>query len=404
MLPGLLILLDHPLYAGGDRQWGLVELLGCCGRGGAEVLLKLYAGMRPGENHDLLIQALEQTGDPRVVDALARELHDDFSLNPDAAAEALAAIGDPRAIPPLLEALPAAQSNKRSFIAEALGKLKAREAVEPLCALLRNGDRSPGIAEALREIGDPRAADALSLLLDTPPDRLTADTSAVIAAAQALQHFGDVRAASPMVSLLKRCLYDGKADRLCDALIDALSALPAEAARNEALAFLQAEGTPQADELLHRFAPGYREEKLLSELRDTAAPFWDLYQIGSALGKMENGNAKAWLTALAHNDSWRARGAAVYALAERHESWAADGLIVLLTDPQMEVRALAFSALARERGETTKATLAWALTHPNPDIRRAAEELRQLTMVFILTESHLLPDIPGVAVSIKLDE
>ena len=53
---------------------------------------------------------------------------------------------------------------------EALGKLKSTDAVEPLMAVARDGTQEPQVvrkaAQALGEIGDPRAVPTLVHLLD----------------------------------------------------------------------------------------------------------------------------------------------------------------------------------------------------------------------------------------------
>jgi len=290
MLPGLVKLLDHPFYTGTDRQEGLIDLLGYTGTGGADILLKLQAAEKSFGPHDSLINALQRTGDPRTVEAIARELRDPFPENPRYAAEALGELGDPRAVPPLIEALESDEEYVWATAAEALGKLKAREAVEPLCRMLNEGKRSSYIVNALKEIGDPRAIDALLPLLDAPPETLTSTRAgAVTAAVEALQQFGAPRAATPMPALLKRCLYDAGVDGLCTKLIQALAAPPTEAARNEAKAFLQAEHTPRAEELLRRFEPGYEAEELLATLRFIPEEPWGTAETGQALRRIRDG-------------------------------------------------------------------------------------------------------------------
>jgi len=380
MLPGLVKLLDHPLYAGEKRDV-LIDLLGDAGPGSADVLFKLLAVTTPNDElRNNLFTALQHTGDPRVVDALIGGVNSKSVWDAADAADGLGELGDPRAIPSLIEAL-GREDWARNFVAKALGKLQAREAVEPLSKLLAEGDRSQAIFLALRDIGDPRAVEALLPLLNVPPGTLI-DNSSVIEALGALRRLGDPRAAVPALSLLKRFLYDERADTLCVYAVEALSTLPAEAARNEAKAFLRAEQTPRAAEVLRYFEPGYEVDEWLVKAR--AIPRWldDPSEPGTNLGEIRDGKERERLTGLAHSDSWRARWAAVYALAENNEPWALDSLTKLLTDPQPLVRAAAVNALSHARGETLDATLAWARRHPRAEIRKAAEELQRFCPIF----------------------
>jgi HEAT repeat protein len=90
------------------------------------------------------------------------------------AATALGEFGDPAAIQPLLAALdlsagkelPADLNEANRHVASALGALRARAAVPVLLQLLRSRDGFTQVAavDALGEIGDPAAVDALSSL------------------------------------------------------------------------------------------------------------------------------------------------------------------------------------------------------------------------------------------------
>ena len=80
-----------------------------------------------------------------------------------AAAEALSEIGDPRAIEPLIAALEDTNVSVRIAAATALGALKDRRAIEPLIAVLKDmDDFSRGqAARSLGSFKDPRVAETL---------------------------------------------------------------------------------------------------------------------------------------------------------------------------------------------------------------------------------------------------
>jgi len=80
------------------------------------------------------------------------------------AAEALGAIGDPRAIEPLTAVLNEdADEQVRAYAAEALGKIDDSRVVEPLIAALRDEESSvrDEAVKALSSSSDPRAVEAL---------------------------------------------------------------------------------------------------------------------------------------------------------------------------------------------------------------------------------------------------
>jgi HEAT repeat protein len=93
------------------------------------------------------------------------------------ASEALAEMGDRRAIEPLLRRLETmdytsedAVRGDLAYTSEALGTLRAVEAVDPLIAALEvAGEGREWVAEALEEIGDPRAVPALAAQLEPEP-------------------------------------------------------------------------------------------------------------------------------------------------------------------------------------------------------------------------------------------
>lgn len=158
-------------------------------------------------------EALGELGDPRAVDPLISRLQvmRDWRVRM-AAAKALGKIGDSRAVEPLVDRLDDGRSQVREAAAEALeamGWQPADEeaqawflitkgnwkgcvalgtpAVEPLIAVLLRGkeeDVRTGAANALAEIGDPRAEQALVQVMDA---RRSEPASVREAAAEALR-------------------------------------------------------------------------------------------------------------------------------------------------------------------------------------------------------------------------
>ncbi|MCS6899849.1 MAG: HEAT repeat domain-containing protein, partial [Polyangiaceae bacterium] len=100
--------------------------------------------------------------DPRGRDPLLALLR--RNIHPYDAAQGLFRIGDRSIVPNLIELL--SLKGPRSAVIQLLGSFKAQEAVEPLCALLTEEiEGTNQIFEALRCIGDPRAASAIAAAL-----------------------------------------------------------------------------------------------------------------------------------------------------------------------------------------------------------------------------------------------
>lgn len=147
--------------------------------------------------------ALARIGDARAVPALIKGLD---LLRGDEAARALGNFKDPRAVEPLLKALENPRFSNYHVVAEALGKIGDSRAVPGLIgAMNRELDlplfqrtTPPAIdttlrryaIEALGEIGDPDATDALSDALDDEHDsivRAAEEALAKIPSAEAQQ-------------------------------------------------------------------------------------------------------------------------------------------------------------------------------------------------------------------------
>ncbi|GIK67653.1 MAG: hypothetical protein BroJett018_54470 [Chloroflexota bacterium] len=140
--------------------------------------------------------ALGRIGTP-AVDPLILALQDADSGVRRAVAEALGEIGNPRAVDPLILALQDADSGVRRAAADALGQIGDPRAVDPLIKSLR--DSHSGVrraaAQALGKIGDPAVAPLIIALQDT-------DSGVRQVTAQALGKIGDPRAVHPLITAL----------------------------------------------------------------------------------------------------------------------------------------------------------------------------------------------------------
>jgi HEAT repeat protein len=177
----------------------------------------------------LAAMALKEIGDPQAVEPLCVMLRDEDNSVRAAAAEALVQIGEPSVLP-LCAALTDPISYVRAWASRALKEIGDPRAVEPLCVMLMDKDSGLHVsaAIALGEIGDARAVEALYVALcnDEDPAVRHSVTRALaqigegsvlllcaalqdknwsvrIAAANALQYIGDIRAVEPLCSVLK---------------------------------------------------------------------------------------------------------------------------------------------------------------------------------------------------------
>jgi hypothetical protein len=114
------------------------------------------------------------------------------------AAEALGELGDPRAVEPLLARLADWDGMVRVSAADALGRFGDRRAVEPLVARLADEDSDVRrrTAVALGELGDPRAVEPLLAHLGDE------DAQVRLVVAGALAELGDPRAVEPLITYL----------------------------------------------------------------------------------------------------------------------------------------------------------------------------------------------------------
>jgi HEAT repeat protein len=110
-------------------------------------------------------QFREPGRDLRAVEALLENLRHEANGVRSDAAEALGQIGDQRAVNPLIKALDDSAAGVREKAATPLGLLRNSLAVGPLVHAVTLG--SPAAAQALGQIGDPRAVEPLIRAMGT---------------------------------------------------------------------------------------------------------------------------------------------------------------------------------------------------------------------------------------------
>jgi HEAT repeat protein len=114
-----------------------------------------------------VIQALGNTGDPRIIDPLIALLKDENQAVRVLTVQALGNTKDPRIVDPLIALLKDESQGVRVVTVQALGNTKDPRIVDPLIALLK--DESQGVrtvtVQALGEIQDPRTTEPLIAVL-----------------------------------------------------------------------------------------------------------------------------------------------------------------------------------------------------------------------------------------------
>jgi HEAT repeat protein len=163
-----------------DPRWGAVAL-------------RLLAHKELGESCVVLLGNLR---DPRGKAPLVGLLRD--NLHAHGAAHALALLHDRSVIPDLIGLLK--QKKINPSVISLLGTFKAAEAIDPLCDLLaRENDQTNLIFDALRRIGDPRAAAPVARAL-----LQKGVTSYPYQALRALRQFDDPAAVPHLQEALKK--------------------------------------------------------------------------------------------------------------------------------------------------------------------------------------------------------
>jgi HEAT repeat protein len=163
--------------------------------------------------------SLGNFGDERAVEPLIQAINDQNSLVRNVAIESLGVLGDKRAVEPLIQAL---KSDNDYVATTSLGKLKDPRAVEPLIKMVEANhagvqshlittddagkerfwhfkNRAIVGADALEEIGDPRAVDVLLKVLQE-----SSQPPILCSVADALAKIDDPRAVEPLVRTYER--------------------------------------------------------------------------------------------------------------------------------------------------------------------------------------------------------
>jgi len=146
------------------------------------------------------VEILASIGKP-AVQPLISQLRGPDPLVRRQSAEALGEIGDPRAVNPLIDLLSDPDALIRRHAGQALGKIKAPRAVAPLTSVLGDPDEEWHVrgsaAEALGRIGDPNAVEFLARALMDSHWNVQSES------AKALGKIGDRRAVEPLILALK---------------------------------------------------------------------------------------------------------------------------------------------------------------------------------------------------------
>jgi HEAT repeat protein len=207
---------------------------------GAPAVKALIVALKDESVHVTVAEVLSGIGDTRAVEPLIAALRDDDWAMREAAAEALehldwqpeeseagagywivkrqwdrcAQIGAP-AVKPLIAALKDGDENSRRGIAQALGEIGDPRAVEPLIATLKDKDEGvrEAIIRALAQVGTS-AVEPLIAALEGKNKWMRE------AAARALGQIGDTRSVEPLIATLK-----DKDRSVCEAAAEALGNL-----------------------------------------------------------------------------------------------------------------------------------------------------------------------------------
>ena len=339
------------------------------------MLRETYPGMA-----QVAARALGEIGDQRAVEPLKKIHEDSDAPAREAAGEALAQIADAAdagagRIESLIARLAAGDAPARKRALSALTGA-AREAVEPLIGALNDAswEVRGGAAEALGEIGDPRAVEPLIAALAQPsrssphaPDGDAAGEIRVLkAAAEALGKLGHPGAVEPLMTALAegpssvRRSAAAALGRIADAravepLADAAVTDEDHGVQSEAVMALGEIGDPRgveplslvvtdprrrglhwtAAQALGRIGDPRAADALIVLMEHPRTAFWVRHAAITALGKVKNPCAVEPLIALIGQRGGPIRGEgllgqAIIALGEIGDPAAVDMLIGLL--------------------------------------------------------------------------
>lgn len=320
-----------------------------------------------GRFHGQIIRALGNIGDPRSAYLLAAFLKDENKYFRIAAASGLGKIADPRTSGALIVALDDSNANVRLAVVKALGEIRGRDAVEPLLSLFQQtkypwstgGEDTllfGAAAEALGNIGDPRAVDALKTLLLN-------DIYLCTTAAEALAKLG-----KPGF------------EALCDVLVDEGDKTRTRVARVRAFRRLREVGPPAIDTI--RAALQKASGRIKTDLLEL------LTEIDDSL------SMEIFLNALEDEDP-EVRVWAAVSLGQRGGPEVVQPLLTVLRDPDKQVERAAAGGLGLQ-GRSIVSVLIDLLREDDGSLRfHAAWNLGEIgdssavePLIPLLTDSH----------------
>jgi HEAT repeat protein len=297
--------------------------------------------------HEACCIALGRIGDPRGISYLVQTLKSTDAAQRARAARGLTYAHDPRALPALLEALHTRNERERWQVCGLLGVLKDRRAVPALLDLLDTREMTSAVADALGEIGDPRAVDPLLAALAACDEN---NQQGII---YALGKLKDRRALEPLMERLRTS--NAEYSISSRPLITTLGEL----------------GDPRAVETLLQVLPKLDADSLpylaysLGQLRDRRAM--------PALLTLLRTPSPSHLPAFEpYCEDLRAQAAR--ALGEIGDPQAVPGLIAALDAGSMLSRQCAAEALGRLKDRRAVPALTAALPTLAPTARAAAEQ------------------------------
>ncbi len=328
----------------------------------------LVAALRDRTEDDVSVKvaaagALARLKDEAAIPLLVAELHDVDARSSRTVAEALTAFGA-LAVPELLACLADAKSAEaRVWAARILGRIKDARATDDLVARLYDRDDRlrMAAAEALGEIGDPRALQSLvRATLRDPAPQVRAHAAGAVAQIEGPRALDILVAAlaDPDYGARLRALEAFETMRLDDtAPLEAALRDPNADVRRRAALALERVGH------LERVVRDLTAEDRVTRDRAYAA----LLSLG------REGLADS-IASYVHHVSFQVRALAAQACGELGFDRAAPILIPVLDDPEWPVRAAACEALGRLKHEKVPAALAARLLDPVDVVQEAAAE------------------------------
>lgn len=288
-------------------------------------LIKALQYQKDSEIRKEAVNALGESDELHVVEALIGALSDEVSGVRQAAANTLAKIGDNRAVEPLISTLADQDAFVRSAAVKALGEIGDAQAVEPICNALTDTVYFviDSALEALGKIGDARAVDPICTFLPEIISRSKKFECGVLQQVfEILGEIGDTRAVDLIVEKLESGEFDQESttgQRVSD-----------EAKR---LAACKKNARLAAIEALGKIGDPHATNVLLAEIKDAI----DRYQleIGAkaivAIGKIGDVRAVEPLMAIMEKYTAEMAGPAAETLGKIGDARAVESLIIILS-------------------------------------------------------------------------